>query len=96
MRELIIRCDHCGKVIEGNPYKICPEEIDRETDDFASELTEEYKKVRDMDWCENCFNNLLTFLLDTSHKLLVAPPIQEEAQADLDAYAKKKGWKEYE
>lgn len=75
MRELIIRCDHCGKIIEGNPYKVCLEQIDRETDDYSIEQTEDQKKVREMDWCENCFRNLTAFLLDTSHKLLVAPNV---------------------
>lgn len=79
MRELIIRCDHCGKVIEGNPYKVRLEQEDRDTEEFITNLTEEQQKVGDMDWCENCFRNLTAFLLDTSHKLLVAPPIQEEA-----------------
>ena len=75
MRELIIRCDHCGKRSEGNPYKVCLEQIDRETDDYSIEQTEDQKKVREMDWCENCFRNLTAFLLDTSHKLLVAPNV---------------------
>ena len=83
MRELIIRCDHCGKVIEGNPYKVCLEQIDRETDDYSIEQTEDQKKVREMDWCENCFRNLTAFLLDTSHKLLVASPVTQGATASL-------------
>ena len=85
MRELIIRCDHCGKMIEGNPYKVCLEQIDRETDDYSVEQTEDQKKVREMDWCENCFGNLTAFLLDTSHQLLVAPPVlPEKAQVKKD------------
>ena len=68
MRELIIRCDHCGQIIKGNPYKVCLEQIDRKTDDYSIEQTEDQEKVREMDWCENCFGNLTAFLLDTSHK----------------------------
>ena len=75
MRELIIRCDHCGKVIEGNPFKVCLEQIDRETEDFYVDQTKDQEKVRSMDWCENCFRNLTAFLLDTSHKLLVDPNV---------------------
>lgn len=78
MRELIIHCDHCGKVIKGNPYKVRLEQEDRDTEDFITDLTEEQQKVGDMDWCENCFGNLTAFLLDTAHHLLAAPPVQEK------------------
>lgn len=78
MRELIIKCDHCGKVIEGNPYKVRLEQEDRDTEEFITNLTEEQQKVGDMDWCENCFRNLTAFLLDTSHKLLAAPNVIRE------------------
>lgn len=78
MRELIIRCDHCGKVIEGNPYKVCLEQIDRETDDYSIKQTEDQKRVREMDWCENCIRNLTAFLLDTNHHLLAAPPVLQK------------------
>lgn len=83
MRELIIRCDHCGKVITGDPYKVCLEQAGRETGDFSIDQTEDQKKVREMDWCESCFHNLIAFLLDTSHKLLaVAPVLPKEAASE--------------
>lgn len=80
MKEIIIRCDHCGKVIEGNPCKVCLEKIDRETDDYSAELTEDQKKVREMDWCENCMRNLTAFLLDTNHHLLVDSNVIRKAE----------------
>lgn len=82
MRELIIRCDHCGKVIAGNPYKVCLEQVNRETDDFSIDQTEDQEKVRSMDWCENCTKNLTAFLLDTSYKLLVDPNVIKEPVPD--------------
>lgn len=76
MREIIIRCDHCGNVIDGDPYRVSLERIDRETGEFRLELPEAFEQVAELDWCENCFSNLAALLLDTSHLLLANPPVK--------------------
>lgn len=83
MREIIIRCDHCGNVIDRDPYKVCLEQVDRESGGMRTSQPEAFEKVAEMDWCENCFQNLAKLLLDTSH-LLLATPCQREAPASCD------------
>ena len=83
MREIIIQCDHCGNVIDGDPYKVCLEQVDRESGELRMGQPEAFEKVAEMDWCANCFHNLTAFLLDTSH-LLLATPCQREAPASCD------------
>lgn len=79
MRETIIRCNHCGKIIEGDPYKVFMEQIDRETGDYSVQKKADCNKVEKLDWCENCFHNLTELLLDTNHHLFVNPPMEEDA-----------------
>lgn len=77
-REVIIRCNHCGNIIEGDPYKVYLERVDRETEDFlVSGKLPAFERVEKMDWCGNCFHNLTQFLLDTSHLLLAHPAASE-------------------
>lgn len=86
MREIIIRCDHCGNVIDGDPYKVVLQQENRENGLFI-DMDPAVKKYQDpvgeMDWCENCFHNLAALLLDTSH-LSLATPCQREAPAARD------------
>lgn len=86
MREIIIQCDHCGNVIDGDPYKVVLQRENRENGFFIDmdPAMEKYQEpVGEMDWCKNCFQNLAKLLLDTSH-LLLATPCQREAPASCD------------
>ena len=54
MRVVIIRCDKCGEVIEGDPYKlkVMQEEINGDMDYARTELD-------GYDLCENCIAELI-------------------------------------
>lgn len=75
----IIKCDHCGKTIEGKPRKVvCVSETE------SDYLTLRMDQVSELDWCENCFYNLIDLLLDTSHKLFVNPPVEGANLCEVD------------
>ena len=62
MRELIIYCDCCGKKIEGDPYKIFAEQVDREHGEivnWATDETERKEKLYGKDWCMDCFHRVI-------------------------------------
>lgn len=82
MRETIIKCDHCGKVIKGYPYKIRLEQEDQ--DELICTDAEGNEEVSELDWCENCFRNLTDLLLDTSHQLFVNPSLKDANLCEVD------------
>lgn len=76
----IIKCDHCGKTIEGKPRKVvCVSET------RSDYLTLRMDQVSELDWCENCFNNLIGLLLDTSHRLFANPPVEDAKPRKVDS-----------
>lgn len=88
MRETVIRCDHCGNVIDGDPYKVYVDQVDKETGMMSVAISDQngvlYDKIADLDWCENCHKNLVRFLLDTSHLLLARPPVRYYPSRETD------------
>lgn len=62
MRELIIYCDCCGKKIEGDPYKIFVEQVNREYGETlacATDEIEQNEKLCEKDWCVDCVRRMV-------------------------------------
>ncbi|MBP3342288.1 MAG: hypothetical protein J6K99_07160 [Peptococcaceae bacterium] len=72
MRELIIKCDRCGEVIEGRPYSIhFVQAVKRDDNSEHFPLRTEHDKL---DLCENCIEDLL----DVVHEFLQPEDVNEE------------------
>lgn len=66
MRKIVIKCDRCGKEIEGNPIKIIPEYAHRESGDLwpdgntKDNIAYEQEMI-DKDFCEECVRKILRY-----------------------------------
>lgn len=62
MKKIMYVCDKCGKVIDGNVFKIMPEAIERGTDDILPDQPDWADAQRNMDYCVDCTRKALQFL----------------------------------
>lgn len=66
MRKTVINCDRCGHEIEGDPYKIITEQVDKESGDWldpeAEEQLDGIKDIPKMDFCKNCMETLIEII----------------------------------
>ena len=70
-KEIIIKCDRCGDVIEGRPYKVLVCRKSRNSNDYILARTE----FDDLLLCESCAEELLDCIGDFIH--------QEEEECEL-------------
>lgn len=67
MRTVVIKCDRCGKVIEGYPVNIAVEYVDRDSGDFWPDSVEKRpdwsQKIAGRDFCEKCANKIVRYAL---------------------------------
>ena len=67
MRTVVIKCDRCGKVIEGYPVSIAAQYIDRDSGDFwpdnGEKLPDWAEKITGRDFCEKCTDKIVRYAL---------------------------------
>ena len=80
MRKMTVFCDRCGKEIKGNPFKIYPELVTRETGEMIplapSDLATGMNAVTEMDFCQVCIGDLIAMITNPSVGIIHRGPAE--------------------
>lgn len=81
MKITIIKCDHCGAELtesyKVNLKRVSGSDPGEEWIIADEKLLMKTRKAAQLDFCENCFENLVDLLLDKDHRLIADKPKRE-------------------